>query len=144
MIKECLKCKKNFEAVRDSAKFCGTSCRVMYNRKNTNPSKLTKPQSDVLLNIVLEKLSRVNFIPFIPTQDVSCYGSDSKKPILDECPMFPPPSEIRKSKEWFQKRIMQGFETPEEHMNFIDDVNSSELSDAVKRELIAASRIPQS
>jgi len=34
---KCRHCDKEFEAKRGTAKFCSTSCRVMYNRKNKKP-----------------------------------------------------------------------------------------------------------
>lgn len=36
-MKECLHCKEKFQEKRDTAKFCSTSCRVMYSRKNKKP-----------------------------------------------------------------------------------------------------------
>ncbi len=32
-MKECLWCKEEYEAKKDTSKFCSTSCRVMWNRK---------------------------------------------------------------------------------------------------------------
>jgi predicted nucleic acid-binding Zn ribbon protein len=40
-MKECLKCKKQFESKTGKAKFCSTSCRVMYNRKQPKKNVVT-------------------------------------------------------------------------------------------------------
>ena len=62
-MKECLneKCKKEFENKKDTAKFCSTSCRVIWHRKNKgNPKGLTEKQKlDVLYNSILEMVTSV-------------------------------------------------------------------------------------
>lgn len=142
MNKKCLKCGKDFEAKKESAKFCSTSCRVMYNRKHGGTGKIKfKPvQTDVLYNLLMDKLSKVDFIPI---NTASYEGSRSNRIVVDEGEMFPKSIKISKTKEYFQKRIMQGFDTAEEHMSFLDELNESDLSDRVKQELTTASRIKQ-
>lgn len=49
-MKICLKCNKEFEPKRDTAKFCSTSCRVMYGKKNQGRKKET----------VLERMEAIN------------------------------------------------------------------------------------
>ena len=58
--RQCLKCEKKFTAKRDNTKFCSVSCRVGWNRKNGE--KKEKVNQAVLINTLLEKLSKVNFI----------------------------------------------------------------------------------
>jgi hypothetical protein len=142
MNKKCLKCGKDFEAKKDSAKFCSTSCRVMYNRKHGGSGKVKfKPvQTDVLYNLLMDKLSKVDFIPVSKPN----YDAPPVRNFNDEPPMFPQSNKIVRTKDYFQKRIMQGFDTPDEHMAFVDDVNESGLSDMAKKELITNSRINQS
>jgi len=42
MIKVCLWCKKEYEAKKESSKYCSTSCRVMYNRKPATKGTISK------------------------------------------------------------------------------------------------------
>lgn len=58
--RECLKCKKEFQAKRYNTKFCSTSCRVGWNRKNKE--KKDNVGQQVLINTLLEKLSMVDFV----------------------------------------------------------------------------------
>ena len=39
-MKNCLNCTEEFEEKRETAKFCSTSCRVMYNRKHGKNGKI--------------------------------------------------------------------------------------------------------
>jgi hypothetical protein len=39
-MKECLNCQKEYEAKRETSKFCSVSCRVLYNRKNPKKKKV--------------------------------------------------------------------------------------------------------
>lgn len=60
-MKGCLHCKKEFEAKKETAKFCSTSCRVMWNRKNGNKTKdaIQPFQMQVLYNSLLEMIDKV-------------------------------------------------------------------------------------
>jgi hypothetical protein len=62
-MKECLHCKKEFEAKRDSAKFCSTSCRVMYHRKHGKKKDVTPLQMQVLYNSMLELVDKMGTGP---------------------------------------------------------------------------------
>jgi hypothetical protein len=57
MKRKCLRCETEFDAVRDSAKFCSANCRVKWNYKN----KSTKKQISfsVVENRVLELLDKL-------------------------------------------------------------------------------------
>lgn len=50
MIKGCLECKKDYEAKRDTSKFCSDNCRVKWNQKNKQ-SKSEKKESDLFLQM---------------------------------------------------------------------------------------------
>ncbi len=52
-MRECLKCKKDITGKHESAKFCSTSCRVMYNRKFGKKDTVSKVQVQVLYNQML-------------------------------------------------------------------------------------------
>lgn len=63
-MKECLNCKKEYEAKRPHAKFCSVNCRVQYNR--THPKDvITKTQVQVLYNQMLEMMSQLKQEPEI-------------------------------------------------------------------------------
>lgn len=59
-MKECLHCKKEFKNTKESAKFCSTSCRVMWNRKNGNKTKkaLQPLELQVLYNSLLDAIEK--------------------------------------------------------------------------------------
>lgn len=52
MIK-CLKCHKEFEPKRETAKFCSNSCRVGYHRKHGKSDKVKPYQMQAIYNAVL-------------------------------------------------------------------------------------------
>jgi len=66
MNKVCLYCNEGFEAKKDTAKYCSTSCRVMFSRKNKGNGRAASEksfllQAQVLLNSVVEMVGKVNF-----------------------------------------------------------------------------------
>ena len=40
MIKKCIQCEKEFEAVRSDAKFCGATCKMAYKRSKDEPKNV--------------------------------------------------------------------------------------------------------
>lgn len=124
MNKECLKCKKAFEAKRESAKFCSTSCRVMYNRKNPSPQKrVIEVKLEVLYNSLLEMVGKINY-GVVPTILDAPRIADLRH---DE-PMFPPKPKIRRSYENYQQLKL--------------DCESVEAWEELKTEILA-SDLPQ-
>jgi hypothetical protein len=66
MKRKCLKCNKEFEAKKETAKYCSVSCRVMFNRKVDKKEKVEKEksllmQTQVLLNSVVEMVGKINY-----------------------------------------------------------------------------------
>lgn len=59
-MKVCLNCDKEFQNVKDTAKFCSTSCRVIYHRKNKGKPKGLTPEQrlNVVYNKILDVLSK--------------------------------------------------------------------------------------
>jgi hypothetical protein len=59
-MKKCLHCDKDFENKKDTTKFCSTSCRVMYHRKNKDKPKGLTPEQrlTVVYNKILDVLSK--------------------------------------------------------------------------------------
>jgi hypothetical protein len=60
-MKECLECKKEFDAKREAAKFCSVNCRVKWNRKQPKKNIVTPLQMQVLYNSVLEMVGKINY-----------------------------------------------------------------------------------
>ena len=144
-MKECLHCKKQFQEKKDTAKYCSDSCRVMFNRNKPKVKKegITELKMEVLYNAMLDWVSKVNFVP--PTID-AYNGTKQQMVHADESALWatePKKPKIVRSKEYFQRMIINGFELPEEHMAFIDEVNESDLSPKTKQDLITASRVKQ-
>lgn len=52
---KCLKCEKDYEAKRNTSKFCSTSCRVIWNRNNKNKSIIKEMQSALIQAMVINK-----------------------------------------------------------------------------------------
>jgi hypothetical protein len=84
-MKNCLKCNKEFEPKKNTAKFCSTSCRVMYNRKHSKQS-VTPVQMQVLYNSMLELIEKAKSEPMQPyfgvvTKDEVKWGETIKEPV---------------------------------------------------------------
>lgn len=62
-MRECLKCKKDITGKHESAKFCSTSCRVMYNRKHGKKNEIKPVQMQVLYNSIMEAVEKISFPP---------------------------------------------------------------------------------
>lgn len=56
---------------------------------------------------------------------------------------IPAKKKFVKSYGYFQKQLMTPFDLPEDHVNFIQEVNESELSQKEKNDLITASKVKQ-
>lgn len=61
-MKECLHCHKEFNAKKDTAKFCSVSCRVMNNRKKAKSNVITKPQMSAMYNSLMEAIANMGHI----------------------------------------------------------------------------------
>lgn len=95
MTKGCLECKKDYEAKRDTSKFCSDNCRVKWNQKNGRKVKgeLKPFQMQVLYNQMVEintklmaqienaglpplpeqaiqKIPNMRYVPVIPEKEV--------------------------------------------------------------------------
>lgn len=145
MIKKCLKCNENFEAKKDTAKYCSDSCRVMFNRNNPNKQRVLPVdptiQAQVIYNSVLEMLGKIN-CGLMPTNLDAPRVLDLRN---DEPPQFEAPKQtIFRSQDYFTKQIMSGVcEDAEGHRDFIQELNDSDLPNHIKQQLAAASRIKQ-
>lgn len=104
MNKKCLKCGKDFEVKRDSAKFCSTSCRVMWNRKNPSvQKKKAELRMDVIYNSILELIETHKADLPKDFRDVTNIGILKSNGNVE--PMFPIKQEVRKSPaEWVMEK----------------------------------------
>lgn len=69
----CLKCKKEYDSKRNSSKFCSTSCRVMWNRKNGNKKpkdEVTKFQLQVLYNSIKEMVDKISVVGLLAQPNI--------------------------------------------------------------------------
>jgi len=78
MVKVCLWCKKDYEAKKESSKYCSTSCRVMFNRKPANSNQIKPFQMQAIYNQILEmnaklirQIENSNFPPLPKMQYVT-------------------------------------------------------------------------
>lgn len=147
MEKKCQHCKKDFEAKKDTAKYCSVSCRVMYSRKNKGNKKMEAEkslllQTQVLLNSVVEMVGKVNFGQ-VPTILDAPRVTDLRR---DEPPQYESSkTKTFRSQDYFTSQIMKGVcEDVDGHRRFLEELNESNLPNHVKQQLIAASRVNQS
>lgn len=63
--RKCLKCEKEYQPKKETSKFCSTSCRVMWGRKNKSTVSQSV-QMKVLVNTILDKLDKVDFVVSSP------------------------------------------------------------------------------
>jgi len=89
-MRECLKCKKDISQKHESAKFCSTSCRVMWNRKNGKKNEIKPFQMQVLYNQLLEAINNIgqnNGLPPVAAYQFETANTEPiKKSSWDEQP----------------------------------------------------------
>lgn len=119
----------------------------MFSRKNKGNQKKDAEksillQTQVLLNSVIEMVGKVNYgvVPTIlDAPRIANLRRD--EPVQYEAPK----TKIYRSYDYFTKQILNGVcEDAESHMELIEQINESDLSQSAKQQLIAASRVKQS
>ena len=101
-MKECLHCKKEFQQKRDTARYCSTSCRVMYNRKNPSvQKKKVELRLDVIYNSILDLIA--NHKSELPkdAQHITQMGVFKYNDAVE--PMFATKLKIKRSYENYQQ-----------------------------------------
>ncbi len=99
-MRECLKCKKDISGKHESAKFCSTSCRVMWNRnpKNKKEKGLTElQQMKVMYNALMDKIDKIA----LPSINVPLF--DRKTTFDGIMPSVSEKPKIRRSFEYYQQ-----------------------------------------
>ncbi len=136
-MRECLKCKKDISGKHESAKFCSTSCRVMWNRnpKNKKEKGLTElQQMKVMYNALMEKIDKIVPTSSLPISELKSGGygvipqieeTAVKKSVWDE----EPKKKIairRNPAQWVELR--RECETGEDYAKWLEDLENSDLS----------------
>jgi predicted nucleic acid-binding Zn ribbon protein len=131
--KKCLKCEKVYQPKKTTSKFCSDSCRVMWNRGKEKKQKDVSNQ--VLINTILEKLSKVDFIP-IPEN-----GYDGKRFVgnSDEQSKY---AAVAEEKTFQQHTIeLSDLETEYEYKKKAAEIeNAANLNRKQKDQLLASMR----
>lgn len=123
-MRECLKCKKSIEGKHESAKFCSTSCRVMYHRKFGNTKAVNPVQVQVLYKAMLDMVDKIQSAP--PKE---MYDSPPLKITYDEPPRFSAPRNALKSFEYYRLTKKQ-IENEEEWLEMAEEIkNATHLSE---------------
>jgi hypothetical protein len=55
---KCLQCQKDFDAKRETAKYCSDKCKVKYHRKNGGKNTIKPFQMQVLYNSIVELIEK--------------------------------------------------------------------------------------
>lgn len=124
--KKCLKCGKDFDAEKDTAKYCSTSCRVMYNRNNPKPKKeVLDPaiQAQVIYNSVLEMIGRINYGQAPTLMD----GSETNRVKMDEVGLWAEPKPSTKTFQQFMNELSE-LETEHEYRTKAAEIEASSLT----------------
>jgi hypothetical protein len=97
-----LHCNKEFEEQKDTAKYCSTSCRVMFNRNKPKKDKTisTETKLEVLYNSILEMVGKISDLPK-DYQSITHVGVMKSNGEVE--PMFPIKQKLRRSFENYQQ-----------------------------------------
>jgi hypothetical protein len=127
-MKECLHCKKEFQEQKQTAKYCSTSCRVMYNRNKPKKTKVftTESKLEVMCNAVMDMLTTIKFQQ--ATSDSYIWKPTN---IHDELPIFPTKPKLRRTFENYQQ-LKLDCESIEVWENLKAEINASDLSSKQK------------
>jgi predicted nucleic acid-binding Zn ribbon protein len=125
MIKTCLFCQTDFEAKRDTAKFCSDNCRVKWNYKNRNKSNgEIKPfQMQVLYTEIMKAVEIINGKNNLP-QPVGFVADKPKVKFI-----------TRSAEQWHE--LKRSCESQEEWMKVKEQIlNDPNLPDKTKSLII--------
>jgi hypothetical protein len=123
-MKECLQCKKEFDAKRDSAKYCSDNCRVKWNRKNAVKKDISPVQLQVLYNSLLEMVGKINTAALPPFFD----AEPPKNLARTEPPIYQKAViKIKRSFDYY-KQARIACQTEEEWIDLKNEILNSDLS----------------
>lgn len=140
---KCLNCEKEFTAKRETAKYCSTNCRVKWHKKHGSKKGVSEIQVQVLYNSMLEMFSKFNKFPIDAGFNSDRNGDVGVSDITQKQLEIKKPNIIR-TESYFINRIKEGFFSPEDHADFVNEVNESNLNQKAKQYLILSSRTIQS
>ena len=78
-MKECLNCKKQYNAKRASSKFCSVNCRVLYHQKH-GKAKIKTVDLQVMFNAVLNAVNNINLKNGHPEAITAPISAESNQP----------------------------------------------------------------
>lgn len=124
-MKQCLNCEKQFNEKKETAKYCSTSCRVMWNRKNKDKPKTLNAEQrlTIIYNKIMEAIvSEPKFI-----QDQKKVVSDIETiGIAEYKPMFQQPK-FSKSFQYYQQARLD-CENADDWAELRNEILQSDLS----------------
>lgn len=134
-MKECLWCKKEFQEKKPTAKYCSTSCRVMFNHKR---GKLKgKVRDDVIITMMTEmnnklmtQIENASFPPMAYPQ-----GLKGIVPAVEQNNGYKPPKITRSAEQWHE--LKRACESAEEWATVKYQIQNAEnLSEKQKQTII--------
>ena len=126
-MKNCLQCKKDFESKREAGKFCSTSCRVMWNRKNGKKGEkgLTElQQMKVMYNSLMEKIDKIS-LPQMPLSEMMAPLTEKNaafKGIIPQIEQKPKIDIKRTPAHWVELR--RECETADDYAKWLEDLEN--------------------
>lgn len=134
-MKECLWCKKEFQEKKPTAKYCSTSCRVMFNKKHGKKNELKPFQMQVLYNQIMEAVNGINQKNSLPESFGAVINTENKPSVTVKIPPQELYQNTTKSFQQFMNEIAD-LEFPEEYKKLTDEINNSNLPTKQKELLI--------
>lgn len=133
-MRECLKCKKDISDKHEKAKFCSTSCRVMWNRNpaNKKPKGLTELQQvKVLCTAIMERIEKMPMAGIAPQIEGQTLPQQAPMPIIQETPKM----RLKRSPaSWVELR--RECQTAEDYDKWLDDLeNDRHLTEQEKSQI---------
>lgn len=125
-MKECLWCKKDFQEKKETAKYCSTSCRVMYNRKNPKDS-ISRVSMKVMYDLALRALEELknNKPAELPADflNVTKIGIAGQNGIIEPLNFSKPQIALKSFEQW--KGAKHECESEEQWEKIKDGINAA-------------------
>lgn len=142
VMKQCLHCKKEFQEQKETAKYCSTSCRVMFNRNKPKEKKAftTESKLEVMCNAVMDMLTDIKFSKTTPNS----FDAEKINHIrYDEPLQWEEPKLQGKSVSQHLKEIAD-LETPYEYQQKTVEIeNDLTLSSKDRKDLLLNIKLPK-
>jgi len=115
MTKACLWCKKDYEAKRETSKYCSTSCRVMFNRKPAVKGSISKLDMVALYNefkAAILEIPNMRHVPMVSEKELlTAYNASNPNQFISVETKPAPIKIIRSAEQWHElKRACESAE----------------------------------